>query len=432
MMLIEKLLAYTDLSRYIVKTGRKVTDHKDGKAMHKFIRAYDDQPTIAAHKGRKRIISTISELTPRLDPETLRVCASILASSIEPGRKIVTEEHGAGHIAGALSFLNGNDIAIARWTSDELADKLIRYFGDNAQYRGGRLVLQGVQSGDKVTIVDDVMDRGETLGTLINLIEARGATIDEIYVLAEKTYDGKSHGRANLPGRDIKSLLTVEVGGRRSRVETANCRFAKYCDNPQIDISRNLLCSSYEGKDLIPITSPEGREAMFMMVPLSEHCPCTRADLLREAAFKIGQSIPRAQIDKIVSEFDRCSHILGAVSLYTNMPIAGAKWFPGPESQGTAFSMEYYKGNLYPYGIQRGDTVYIIEDTVSSGGTLTGLINLLRNNDVYIEGAVSAVAKREYGGIRRIREETGIDVHRILEVSVASDKTRVVDDRYAV
>jgi adenine/guanine phosphoribosyltransferase-like PRPP-binding protein len=93
--------------------------------------------------------------------------------------------------------------------------------------------------------------------------------------------------------------------------------------------------------------------------------------------------------------------------------------------------MEYYKGNLYPYGIQRGDTVYIIEDTVSSGGTLIGLINLLRNNDVYIEGAVSAVAKSEYGGIRRIREETGIDVHRILEVSIAGDKTRVVDDIYA-
>lgn len=399
--------------------------------MHKFIRAYDDQPTIPAYKGRKRIISTISELTPRLDPETLRVCASILASSIEPTRKIVTEEHGAGHIAGALSFLNGNDIAIARWTSDGLADKLIPYFGDNAHYRGGRLVLQGVQAGDKVTIVDDVMDRGETLGTLINLIESRGATIDEIYVLAEKTYGGKSFGRANLSGRDIKSLLTVEVGGRRSRVETANCRFAKYCDNPEIDISKNLLRSSYEGKDLIPITSPEGREAMFMIVPLSEHRPCTQADLLREAAFKIGQSIPRAQIDKIVSEFDRCSHILGAVSLYTNMPIAGAKWFPGPESQGTAFSMEYYKGNLYPYGIQRGDTVYIIEDTVSSGGTLIGLINLLRNNDVYIEGAVTAVTKREYGGIRRIQEETGIDVHRILEVSIAGDKTSVVDDRYA-
>jgi len=399
--------------------------------MHKFIRAYDDQPTIAANDDRKRIISTISELTPRLEPETLRVCASILASSIEPNRKVVAEEHGAGHIAGALSFLNGNDIAIARWTSDQLADKLIPYFGKNAHYRGGRLVLQGVQSGDKVTIVDDVLDRGETLGTLINLIEARGATIDEIYVLAEKTYGGKSFGRANLSDRNIKSLLTVEVGGRRSRVETANCRFTKYCDNPEIDVSENLLHSSYEGKDLLEITSPEGKEVQFMVVPLSEHYPCTQADLLRETAFKIGQYIPRAQIDKIVSEFDRCSHILGAVSLYTNMPIAGAKWFPGPESQGTAFSMEYYQGSLYPYGIQRGDTVYIIEDTVSSGGTLVGLINLLRNNDVYIEGAVTAVVKKEYGGIHRIQEETGINVHKILDVSIAGDKTQVTNDRYS-
>ena len=92
--------------------------------------------------------------------------------------------------------------------------------------------------------------------------------------------------------------------------------------------------------------------------------------------------------------------------------------------------MEYYKGNLYPYGIQRGDTVYIIEDTVSSGGTLIGLINLLRNNDVYIEGAVSAVAKKEYGGIQRIQDETGINVHRILDISVAGDKTHVTYDRH--
>ena len=398
--------------------------------MHKFIRAYDDQPTIPAHKDRKRIISTISELTPMLDPETLRVCASILASSIGTDRKIVTEEHGAGHIAGALSFLNGNDIAMARWTAHDLSDSLVPYFGQNAHYRGGRLVLQGVQSGDHVTIVDDVLDRGETLSALIGLIEAQGATIDEIYVLAEKTYNGISHGRGNLPGRNIKALLTVEVAGRRSRVETANCCFAKYCDNPEIDISGNLLHSSYEEKDLVTITGPEGKEAQFMIVPLSEHYPCTRADLLRETAYKIGQMIPRAQIDKIVSEFDRCSHILGAVSLYTNMPVAGAKWFPGPESQGTTFSMEYYKGHLYPYGIQRGDTVYIIEDTVSSGGTLTGLIKLLRNNDVYIEGAISAVSKREYQGIQRIQQETGIQVSRILDVSVAGDRTCVTYDQY--
>jgi len=358
------------------------------------------------------------------------VCASILASSIEPHRKVVTEEHGAGHIAGALSFLNGNDTAMARWTPVELADKLVPYFGPNAPYRGGRLVLQGVHAGDRVTIVDDVLDRGETLGTLIALIEARGAAIEEIYVLAEKTYGGRSFGRANLAGRDIKSLLTVEVGGRRSRVETAHCRFTRYCDNPHIETSGNLLHHAYEGKDLVPITSPEGKPVQFMIVPLSEHCPCTPAALLRETAFKIGQCVPRAQIDKLVAEFDRSAAILGAVSLYTNVPIAGAKWFPGPDAHGTAFSMEYHEGNLYPYGIQRGDTVYIVDDTVSSGGTLIGLIRLLRSNDVYIEGAVCAVQKQEYRGIDRIQAATGITVDRLLDVSIAGDRTRVIYDRY--
>jgi hypothetical protein len=62
---------------------------------------------------------------------------------------------------------------------------------------------------------------------------------------------------------------------------------------------------------------------------------------------------------------------------------------------------------------------------------LTGLINLLRSNDVYIEGAVTAVTKKEYGGIARIQQETGINVHRILDVSIAGDKTNVTHDEYS-
>ena len=73
-----------------------------------------------------------------------------------------------------------------------------------------------------------------------------------------------------------------------------------------------------------------------------------------------------------------------------------------------------------------------IYDAGGAGGTLVGLINLLWNNDVYIEGAVTVVAKREYGGIARIQEETGIDVHRILDVSVAADRTKVAFDRYGI
>jgi hypothetical protein len=56
---------------------------------------------------------------------------------------------------------------------------------------------------------------------------------------------------------------------------------------------------------------------------------------------------------------------------------------------------------------------------------------LLRNNDVYIEGAVSAVEKKEYRGIQRIHEETGVDVRQILDVSIAGDKAKVTHDEYS-
>ena len=40
------------------------------------------------------------------------------------------------------------------------------------------------------------------------------------------------------------------------------------------------------------------------------------------------------------------------------------------------------------------------------------------------------ITGKEYRGIHRIQEETGIDVHRILDVSIAGDKTQVTYDRY--
>jgi adenine phosphoribosyltransferase len=197
--------------------------------MHSFIYAFGDKETVGTN-GRKRILSPLTELVPQTDPKLLRECATYLAKLIPPERKIVSEEHGAGHIAGGLSYLNGNDLAIARWTPDELAQSLVPYFGDPVPYRGGNLVLQGVKRGEKVDIVDDVMDRGETLEAMIGLIERNGGEIGNIYVVAEKTYHGKSHGRERLAGYSdkIHSLLEVEVAGRRSHIRKPNLPAVDY------------------------------------------------------------------------------------------------------------------------------------------------------------------------------------------------------------
>ncbi|MCK5282681.1 MAG: hypothetical protein KAK00_04690 [Nanoarchaeota archaeon] len=395
--------------------------------MYKFIQAFDYQKTIGIN-GRKRIVSPLTELTPQAEPALLRECTSYLAKYIKPSHKILTEEHGAGHIAGALSYLNGNDLAIARWTPDGLAKSLEQYFSKGAMYRGGNLILHGVQPGDTVDIIDDVMDKGETLETLISLVESHGAIISDIYVIVEKTYNGRSIGRENLKsrGHKINSLLEVEVSGEISHVTQANLpRTIRYLDNPQIEWSDNLLARSYENQELIELEN----HMRFMLVPLSEHYPLTSAPLLRETVDKLSSLMPE-NVDKIVAEFDRCAHILGAISLHTKLPIGGAKWFPGPINLGSDFKMEYYEGRLFPYGINSGDKCYLIDDTVSSGGTMVGFINLITKMGAKIVGAAAAVEKEEYKGIQRIKKETGIEVDRILGISIAGQKTKVISDRF--
>ena len=395
--------------------------------MYKIIKAFDYQGTIGTN-DRRRIVSPLTELTPQTDPELLRECASYLAASIRPEQKIVTEEHGAGHIGGALSYLNGNDIAVARWTSDRLAKKLQAYFGKDVNYRGGSLVLQGVYEGDKVVIVDDVMDKGETLGKLIDLIELKGAHISGVYVIAEKTYGGKSYGRMNLKDRkhEITSLLEVEVTGEKSQVTQTNLpNISSYLPNPEIDMDANLLAESYENVDLIELDNG----MHFMLAPLSEHYPVTTAALLRETVAKLSAMKPEG-VDKIVTEFDRCAHILGAISLHAGLPIGGAKWFPGPVEFSSDFAMEYFEGRLFPYGINAGEKYYFIDDTVSSGGTMIGFSRLVASMGAEIIGAATAVEKEEYHGIDRIRKEIGIEVERILGVSVKWPKTKVISDRF--
>ncbi|MFH0867685.1 MAG: hypothetical protein V1831_00050, partial [Candidatus Woesearchaeota archaeon] len=120
--------------------------------------------------GNKRIIENpLTELEPELPYQLLFETASYLSGMINPHKKIVSEEHGCGPIAGAISYLNGNTLALARWTPDGLAGDISSYF-PSANYRMGKMVLQGVEQGDDVVIVEDLLDKGDTSDKLIKLI----------------------------------------------------------------------------------------------------------------------------------------------------------------------------------------------------------------------------------------------------------------------
>jgi adenine/guanine phosphoribosyltransferase-like PRPP-binding protein len=167
----------------------------------------------------------------------------------------------------------------------------------------------------------------------------------------------------------------------------------------------------------------------FLVNPLTNQMPATAPQLLREAAKMILRVGDWERADKIVGEEDRGAILVAAVSLASGLPLGMARWQPsGIQDQlWVDFDCEYTKGRLYLNGVDEDDKVLIVDDMISTGGTVLALIHLVRMAPAEIVDAICLAEKVEYGGVERVKRETGIQVKTIVRVSVAGSRSEVLN-----
>ena len=168
----------------------------------------------------------------------------------------------------------------------------------------------------------------------------------------------------------------------------------------------------------------------FVLNSLTEQVPATSSELLQLAAEWITNEITH-DCDKLLTEEDKGAILIAAVSLQTGIPFGMVRWVPNTlaDQVSTIFSCEYVKeGTLYLNGIEKNDRVIIIEDTVSTGGTLIGIIKTLNKVGAQIVDAIVLVEKIEYQGIKRIERETGVKVRSLIRLSVKGEKSKVINN----
>ena len=73
-------------------------------------------------------------------------------------------------------------------------------------------------------------------------------------------------------------------------------------------------------------------------------------------------------------------------------------------------------------GLKKGDRVVIIDDVISTGGTLVALIEAIRSTGAEIVDILIPVEKNE--GKELVLEKTGLRVKTLVKVSVADGKVR--------
>lgn len=164
----------------------------------------------------------------------------------------------------------------------------------------------------------------------------------------------------------------------------------------------------------------------YFVHPITDGIPLVESEVMEEVAEAISEYAD-LDVDKIVCVEAMGIHIATALSLKTGIPfVVVRKRQYGLEGEVDIHQVTgYSQGNLYINGLNKGDRVILVDDVVSTGGTMTAVLNALKIMGVDV---VDVWAVMEKGRGKEIVEtKTGVKVKTLLKVNVKDGKVEIED-----
>ena len=161
----------------------------------------------------------------------------------------------------------------------------------------------------------------------------------------------------------------------------------------------------------------------------TDQIPALRPAVLIEVAQRVVRLMDLG-VSKIVTEEDKGAALATAVSLLTGIPMAMARWYPYSlgdiNEQVVNIDSEYFQGRMYLNGIEAGDRVAIIDDTLSTGGAVIALVEAVTSAGGELVDIVCAVEKIGNNGFEHVRTKTGFSVKTVMKIMVREEGVTVV------
>jgi len=151
----------------------------------------------------------------------------------------------------------------------------------------------------------------------------------------------------------------------------------------------------------------------YVIHPITDGIPYIEPSLLEEVIDRM--NIP--QCDRIVTMEAMGIPIATALSLKTGIPftIIRKRSYGLPREVSVKQVTGYSSSNLFINGIEKGDEIVIVDDVVSTGGTLIAVVSALKEMDVKIKGIFIAVNK---GNLEEIEEKIGMHINTVVDIEV--------------
>ena len=185
--------------------------------MKEVIRAFHNQKIVKVN-GHNYLINPITDHNPDTTYTLLRDVVKELSNltNFSKANKIVGEEDRGGYIAALMAYEKKKSLGMVKWNPAQLKG-LIGVNFRNA-YTEGKMYLNGCKKGDKVILVEDLIDTGGTISSMVKLLQKHQITILDIICVADKEEYAGIDRIEKETGIRPKSLIQFTCVNKKSKV----------------------------------------------------------------------------------------------------------------------------------------------------------------------------------------------------------------------
>ena len=170
----------------------------------------------------------------------------------------------------------------------------------------------------------------------------------------------------------------------------------------------------------------------YFINPLQGVSPPLRPELLREVALGFVRTVD-LDVDFIVGMEAMGIHLAAILSQFTGIPavIVRKKRFDLPGEVEARIEKSYRRAvgveeeKFCINSLKKGDKVLIVDDVLSSGGSLAAVIKSLERIGVIVKD-VAVVIRRGDEGSERVKKETGHEIKALSNIKVEDGKVKIL------
>ena len=157
----------------------------------------------------------------------------------------------------------------------------------------------------------------------------------------------------------------------------------------------------------------------YVIHPITDGIPEIKPDLLQEVTNNMKQRIKKCgKIDKIVTMEAMGIPLAADLSQKIHVPftIIRKRSYGLPDEISVEQVTGYSKAKLFINGLKKGDKIVIVDDVLSTGGTLKAVLSVLKKMGVIIQGVFVAVDKG--GKAREITDKYKVPIFTLIDIDV--------------